>query len=499
MCSRSPSTASERHGEGTAALTKTEAPAVPALLTVDDAEALDPDEVRDLYARWVNRSQASLLGAFGFGQDVAVSAEGCWIELSSGRRILDATGGLGVLNHGHNHPRILAARQRFQQQKRMEVHKSFLSPYVAALSANLATLLPGDLSISYFPNSGAEAVEGALKLAYKYHGGERQTVLHADISFHGKLLIAASVTGSPENHFRFPGIAHTDQFSYDDIESVVEALGRHRDKGGSDVYAVVVEPFSASMFMGCSEEFLRELRALCAAENIVLIFDEVYTGWGKTGSLFYFMRHPDLVPDVLVMSKSFGGGKASISGYVAREPIFRKAYDNLRDATLHSSTYNGFGEETVTAIEAVAIAVEDDYPGRARRLEESLGRRLMGMRAQHPSLIRDVRGAGALFGLGFQRGPALSRRLLRAIPLALARDDHLIEKLLIGAVMDALYVEHGVLTFVTTNREPMLMVAPPLVATDAEVELITSALDSVLSRGRADLLARFVARRLRRR
>jgi putrescine aminotransferase len=469
------------------------------LLTVDDAHNLSPLQVRDLYAQYVNRSQASLLGAFGFGQDVAVRAEGCWIELSSGRRVLDATGGLGVLNHGHNHPRIIAARKRFQEEGRMEVHKSLLSPYVGALSANVARLLPADLNISYFPNSGAEAVEGALKLAYKYHAGLRQTVLHSDISFHGKLLAPGSITGSPENHFDFPGLPHKDSFAYDDIESIERKIRQHTKQGKCDVYAIIVEPFSASMFRGCSERFLRRLREICIARDIVLVFDEVYTGWGKTGSLFHFMRYPDLVPDVLVMSKSFGGGKASISGYVARDEIFRKAYDNLRDATLHSSTYNGFGEETVTAMEAVAIVVEDDYPARARTVEAMLGSRLADMRRCHPALVRDVRGAGALFGMRFQSGPALPETLLRAVPLALARDKQLIEKLLIGAVMDALYVDHGILTFVTTNREPMLMIAPSLVVNETEMEAIATALDKVLGRGRADLLARFVYRRLRRR
>jgi Aminotransferase class-III len=82
-------------------------------------------------------------------------AEGCWICTRDGRRILDFTGGVGVLNHGHNHPRILAVRKKFAEQRRMEVHKTYFSPYVAALSHNLAQLLPGDLSMSFFPNSGA--------------------------------------------------------------------------------------------------------------------------------------------------------------------------------------------------------------------------------------------------------------------------------------------------------------------------------------------------------
>ena len=120
----------------------------------------------------------------------------------------------------HNHPRILSARRNFNKMKRMEVHKTFFSPYLAALSHNVAELLPGDLNISYFPNSGGEAVEGALKMAYKFHNGNRKFVLHSDISFHGKLLGAASLTGSPELDFKFPQIPNVESFEYNNINSL---------------------------------------------------------------------------------------------------------------------------------------------------------------------------------------------------------------------------------------------------------------------------------------
>jgi acetylornithine/succinyldiaminopimelate/putrescine aminotransferase len=149
------------------------------LLTVADCERLQTRQVHKFYRRYVNRSQVTLMTSFGFGRELADHAEGCWIYTRDHRKILDFTGGVGVLNHGHNHPRILAARKRFQDQRRMEVHKTYFSPYVAALGHNLAQLLPGDLSMSFFPNSGAEAVEGAVKLAYRYHGGNRRQILHA--------------------------------------------------------------------------------------------------------------------------------------------------------------------------------------------------------------------------------------------------------------------------------------------------------------------------------
>ncbi|MFJ1747111.1 aspartate aminotransferase family protein [Streptomyces sp. NPDC088116] len=463
------------------------------LITLDECESLGIDRVHELYRDHVSRSQVSLIGSFGFGRDLVDHAEGAWIHLRDGRRILDFTGGVGVLNHGHNHPRILAVRERFQRERRMEVHKNFFSPYVAALSHNLATLLPGDLNISYFPNSGGEAVEGAVKLAYKYHAGHRGTILHTDIAFHGKLLGAGSLTGSPEIHFPFPQIPGTDAFAYGDLDSFALALERHRGSDGtSDVYAVVLEPFSASSLRECSPEFLREIRRICTELDIVLIFDEVYTGWGKTGELFHFMRHPGLVPDVVAMSKSFGGGKASISGYVAREAVFRKAYDNLGDATLHSTTYYGFGEETATALEAVAVAVEEDFPGRARRLGDQLGAGLADIAARHPRLVTGTRGRGALHGLFLNQGPGIPDRIRAALPTSLAKDPQAVPKLLTGAVIAALYREHGVLTFFGSNRRIALIASPPLVAGPVETDAFLTALDAVLSKGAARLLAGFV-------
>jgi putrescine aminotransferase len=466
---------------------------MPELIGLDECERLSPRMVHDLYREYVNRSQVSLMTSFGFGRELVERAEGPWLWTRNGRRILDFTGGVGVLNHGHNHPRILAARRRFAEKRRMEVHKTYFSPYVAALSHNLAQLLPGDLSMSFFPNSGAEAVEGALKLAYKYHGGKRNTVLRADIAFHGKLLGSGSLTG-PQGRFRFPEIPGVLSFAYGDLASVREQLALARRGGRSDAYAVIVEPFSASTMRYCSEDFLRGLRRLCDAENIVLIFDEIYTGWGKTGSLFYFMRYPDLIPDVLTTSKSFGGGKSSISGYIAREKVFRKAYDNLADSLLHSTstTYYGFGEETATALEAVNIAVEDDYPGRARDIERILAPGLARIRKEYPDTVADVQGAGALYGIFLDGGPRILDLAGKLAPAGLLRDPHLRTKLITCAVVDALYRDHAVYTYYTLNGASPLVAGPPLVVGPTEVEYFLDSLEATLATGLPRLLARFI-------
>ncbi|MER7146731.1 aspartate aminotransferase family protein [Streptomyces xanthochromogenes] len=468
---------------------------MPQLYSVDDCESLTTKQVHGLYKDHVNRSQVSLMTSFGFGQELVERAEGAYIHQRDGRRVLDFTGGVGVLNHGHNHPRILAARRRFQDERRMEVHKTYFSPYIAALGHNLAELLPGDLNMSFFPNSGAEAVEGAVKLAYKYHGGRRSRVLRADISFHGKLLGSGSLTGQNQSTFQFPGIPGVGVFPYGDLAAVQREVAKSRTAtGDSDVYCILIEPLSASTMNVCSEEFLRGLRELCTRENIVLLFDEIYTGWGKTGSLFYFMRYEGLVPDILTTSKSFGGGKSSISAFIAREPVFRKAYDNLTDALLQSTstTYYGFGEEAVTAIEAVNIAVEDDYPARARAIERILGPGLERIAKEHPDVVSEVRGAGALHGVFLHKGPKILELATKLVPGAMTKDPRFRTKLITSSVVNALYRDHGIYAYYTLNGDNPLMAAPSLITEDHEVEYFLESLDATLAQGLPRLLTRFV-------
>ncbi|GGK66024.1 aspartate aminotransferase family protein [Sphaerisporangium melleum] len=462
------------------------------LIGIDECENLSVKQVQDLYKRYVSRSQVNLMTSFGFGRELIDRAEGPWIWTRDGRKILDVTGGVGVLNHGHNHPRIMEARRRFADRRRMEVHKAFFSPYVAALSHNVAALLPGDLNISYFPNSGAEANEGAVKMAYKYHGGRRNTILRSNISFHGKTLGAGSLTGSAENAFRFPGLPGIVVYPYGDVAAVRAAIDATRGPDGKcDVYALMLEPYSASSMRCWSEQDLYELRRLCDADDIMLIFDEVYTGWGKTGSLFYFMRYPDLLPDILVYSKSLGGGKASISGYTAREPVFRKAYDRLSDVILHSTTYYGFGEETVTAIEAINVVVEDDYPARARQIERILRPGLENIQKRYPDVVGKVAGTGSLWGVFLNGGPKVLDLAGKLAP-GFSGDPQFRTKLITLSVIADLYREHGIVSYYSPNADNPLVVAPTLTIEPDDLEYFLDGLHKTLGKGLPRLLGQFV-------
>lgn len=463
------------------------------LLNFNDTVELDIEKTHKLYRQYISSSQVDLLSSFGFGRVLAATAKGSCILTKDGKKILDFTGGMGVLNHGHNHQRILDVRKRFQNMQLMEVHKNFFSPYVGALAYNIAQLLPGDLNKSYFPNSGAEAVEGSMKMAYKYHQSHRKTILHSDISFHGKLFGSGSITGSPEVGFKFPKIPGTVSYSFNNLDSVRALCDYHRRTDmSSDIYAILVEPFSASSMLACSEEFLRGVRKLCDDEDIVLIFDEVYTGWAKTGSLFYFMHYEDLIPDILVMSKSFGGGKASISGYTARDKIFNKAYENLHDVTLHSTTYNGFGEETVTALEAINIIVEDNFVDRGKKIFNHLNPALHELKEKYSNLISEVRGSGALNGVILS--PILSnyKKILQSLPSQMLKDEMFLNKLINSSVISHLYNKHNVLISMGQNRELPLWISPPLVANTEELDQFIAALDKTLAIGGTRLVLEFV-------
>ncbi|MDO8607482.1 MAG: aminotransferase class III-fold pyridoxal phosphate-dependent enzyme [Phaeospirillum sp.] len=469
----------------------------PRLLSVADAEALSIQDVWRLHRDHISPRQVNIFSSFGYGHDLFTEAEGVWLTTSEGRKILDFTGGFGVLNHGHNHPRILKVRREYQDKRRVEVHKIVFSPMMVALAHNVAALLPGDLNKCFFPNSGAEAVEGALKVAYKSRPARRDHVLYAEDSFHGKLIGSGTITGCQSKVWDFPRMANTASFRRNDLDSVERQVAALRKTdGSSNIYAIAIEPFHATTMTTCTGEFLIGLRRICDREGIALIFDEVYSGWGKTGHLFYFMAH-DVVPDILCMSKSFGGGKASISGLVVRDPVFAAAYGTDASALLQSSTYNGFGEECATALEAVNIMIEEDLPGRARHIHEVLNAGLTALAAKYPGTIREIRGYGGFNGVVLDSPFDLIEKALAHVPNLLGDKRFFINKIAAAAVADEMYRTHGILTTMIDNGDLVVYAAlPSLVVNDSELRQFLDALDKVLDKGLTRVSAEFVGSKL---
>ncbi len=460
------------------------------MINSSDITKLNNEEVLKLYKNYINPQQAKLYAGLSMLNENVISAEGVKIQLSSGKEITDFTGGLGVLNHGHNHPKIIEARIKFQEEKRMEVTKVYLSPYVAALSKNIAELFPGDLEISYFCNSGSEGIEGALKMCHKSFSGSRDTVLSSNRSFHGKTLGALSVSHASENTYSFPKLMKNSTYQFNDEEDMERTVKESlNSKGESSLFALLIEPFSASSFSESSNSFLKKARDLSNRFDIPLVFDEIYTGFYKTGELFSFMK-TEVVPDIVVYSKSFGGGKSSISGFTSTKKLFNNAYGNLDDALMHSTTYNAFGEETYSALVAIEVAIEENFQEKSKNIEKAFNLNLDRIKNDFP-VVSGYSGTGSLFGVYFDLKDLYGK--LGKIINTSAKEK--IEKVYIVALIDYLYKEHNYLTYFTDNQKMHLAIGPSLVIDPVDVENFFSSFRSTLEQNQVRLFTNFVTRK----
>lgn len=460
--------------------------------TIGDVEKMSSKEKVSLTEEYVNPGMAKLFKVLGFDRVWGSSAEGVHIILNDGRRILDMTGGSCVLGLGHNHPRILAVRKRIAEENRLELCKSFLSPYVAALSANIAQLLPGDLQYSFFCNSGAEAIEGALKLAQKYSGCNRAGLVYTDHSFHGKTYAAMSVSSLEEHRHHFQLLDRCYKVPYGDAEAL-ESLFRSRrlEKNEKpDVCAFIVEAIHGTRLVFPPQGYLKRVRQLCNEYDVLLILDEIYTGFGRTGYWFAF-ESEGIVPDIVCYSKVFGGGKATIAGYTARKPVFLKAYGRLEDSMIHSSTFTGMSEECATAIEALNIIKEEHLAERARELGQYLGQRLHAIKEKHSKRIIDVRGRGLLWGVELK--PMISQ--VEPVIAQVFPDKASALPALTGAIVLAeLFHAHNVLAYLGFTLRNLIVFSPPLLIGKEELNQAVDALDKVLSAGWLTLVRRFGTR-----
>ena len=462
------------------------------LLSVDDAKKLDIQTVQKLYKDYISESQLNFFKNFSFGNDIIQKAEGSFIYTDKNKKILDLTGGIGVLNHGHNNERILGERIKFQNEKKMEVHKLFFSQYLAALSYNIAQMLPGDLNRSFFPNPGAEAIEGAIKLAYKFYNGARKNIIHSDISFHGKTIGASSISASKEINFDYQKLPNVEKFIFNDFDSLKNKVNEIKNKK-EQCYAIIVEPLSASTLKKSSDNFLKQTRKLCDEENIILIYDEIYSGWCKTGHLFNFFSS-NTIPDILVYAKSFGGGKASISGYTTRDHVMLKAYDNPDDFSLQSSTYNGFGEECVTAIEAINLILENNFEEKSQQNGIKLKNILQTIKKEFPQIVDEIRGSGSFQGFTIKNpiNENIESLITKFIPIKTYRDKNFFKKLLCASIINYMYKEKNILTFGSFASDVLFKVSPAIEINPKELDKFEIELLDTLSVGVFNLIRDFL-------
>ena len=460
-------------------------PAKPALLSVDDAKRMNVATMADLFKAHINPGQFHFMKLLGFHRVKVERAEGMYYFDGNGRRILDFFGGFGSLAFGHNHPRILAARKAFQEEKRHEIAIAFLSQYAAALAKNVAACSPGDLDMVFLGSSGSEAMEAAVKVAERASGRKNCKIVHAENSFHGKTKGVLSLTDSPLYKGEFKLVENTYRVPFGDLAALTAVL-----RADPDIGVVVLETVQGGGgIIEAPTAYWKGVRALCDGHEVIWVADEVQCGYGRTGR-FYAFEHHGVVPDVTALAKSFGGGKAAIGAMIARREIYMRAYGTPKTAMIHAhATFGGIGEACVTAIEALNTLYDEDLMGNAEAVGAYLLERLREIGARHPSMIKEVRGRGLMVGLEFHD---FSKTLPFALRPMVALLDDKLKGSLSGFVGALLLRDYDCLVAFTEYNRNVIRLEPPLICSRSDVDQFCDALDALLSRGIVSIVKDFV-------
>ncbi|MBO8128172.1 MAG: aspartate aminotransferase family protein [Peptococcaceae bacterium] len=406
-----------------------------------------------------------------------VRARGVKLWDKDGKEYLDFVGGYGSVNIGHNHPRIINAIRKIEETPK--IIQTALQQLPAALAENLARVTPGNLQRTFFCNSGAEAVEGALKLARIATG--RTHFIYCHNSFHGKTFGALSVTGRSkyQNPFK-PLLADTTAVPFGDLEALEAALKT------TNAAAFIVEPVQGEAgSIVPPDGYLKEALELCHKYGTLLIADEVQTGFGRTGYMFA-CEHDGIVPDILCIAKALGGGTVPAGAYITTDDIWQKAYGSLDKALLHTSTFGGYWGNAVAcavAIETLQIIFEEDLITNARELGAYFLKELAHLQNKHP-MVRDTRGRGLLIGLELTDIGTTSKLLNR---LSLGQLDKLSQEYLGTLVAINLVNKYHIVTIFTLNNPNVIRLEPPLLVTKEQIDYVLEALDDIFSKNKSFL------------
>ncbi|MFW5876826.1 MAG: aspartate aminotransferase family protein [Myxococcota bacterium] len=334
------------------------------------------------------------LGNYRPAPTVLTRGRGCRVEDADGRSYLDLSGGIAVLSVGHCHP-VLAAAIAEQAQRLMHVSNLFYNDRAIELADELARRTPFDRF--FFCNSGTEANEALIKLARRYHheqgDPERVELVATTNSFHGRTLGALTLTGQAKHHTGMgPLLGGVRHVPYGDLDALDEAVGR-------TTAGVVLEPIQAEGGIVVPEDaYLRRARALCDERGALLLFDEVQTGFGRTGR-FLGAEHAGVVPDACALAKGIAGGFPL--GALA---VTERVAGGLPPGS-HASTFGGNPLACAAALAVLRIFDDEDLVARAQARGAHLGARLEAM-ASDASLpaAAESRGRGLLRGIRLAEG-----------------------------------------------------------------------------------------------
>lgn len=370
-------------------------------MSLEEKHALIAETVES-YEKHVNR------GFLGYRKSVTQAGQYAALEWSGqgsmlkdllDREYIDCLGGYGIFSAGINHPKIVKAVQ--DQMGRMALNsQELLEPWRAGLAKLLAAVTPGDIGCCFFINNGTDAIEGAIKLARLYT--KRNVFISTLGGFHGKSMGSLSLMGKAS--FREPferGLQDVRFVPYGDADAldqqmcVLEAVGQLPA-------AVVVEPVQGEAGgVAPPPGYLTRVREICTRHGALFIADEIQTGMGRTGKL-WGVDHDGVVPDIMCMGKSLGGGVMPLAAFVATPKVWEVMIPN---PIIHSTTFGGNPIACAAGIAAITVTLEEDLPGQAAAKGEYLLKELGALQKKYPQVLTGVQGKGLLIGMTFPSDP----------------------------------------------------------------------------------------------
>lgn len=395
-----------------------------------------------------------------------------------GRKVIDGTSGLFCVNAGHTREPIVKAIQQAATQLDFSPPFQYAHPGVFELSSRLTLLAPGDLDYCLFANSGSEAVDTALKVALAYHRnrgeGARTRFIGRERGYHGVGFGGISVGGMVANRKMFgnmlSGIDHLPStynrskqafskqepdWGAETADELTRLIGLH---DASTIAAVIVEPVAGST--GClppPKGYLEKLRKITADHGILLIFDEVITGFGRLGTCFAAERY-NIVPDMITFAKGVTNAAVPMSGVLVRKGIYEAHMNGPEHMVelFHGYTYSGHPLAVAAGLATLDVYRDEGLFERAKALEGKFADAMMSLRSK-PNVV-DIRPIGLICGIDLE--PIAGKPGVRGYD-----------------ALERMYHEHDLYVRVTADT---LVVAPPLIATESDIADITERIAKVL-------------------
>uniref|UniRef100_A0A7S3P4E4 Uncharacterized protein n=1 Tax=Amphora coffeiformis TaxID=265554 RepID=A0A7S3P4E4_9STRA len=332
-----------------------------------------------------------------------------------GNQYLDMLGGYGIYSVGHRHPQVIAAvqnqlqKQALHSQEMVDPLRAYLADVITKLARGHDEVLPGDLQYAFFTNSGTESVEGCLKAATLATG--RHKYIGMIGGFHGKSL--GALGGTSKGVFRGPfrpALANWEHVAFGDHKALEDRL-KASEFTGDRVAAVFIEPIlGEGGIMVPPDGYLKRVRELCDEYGAMLIFDEIQTGMGRTGTLFACQRE-GVQPDLMALAKGFGGGVMPIGAVLGNAKAWTEFNKN---PFLHTTTFGGNPLGCAAALATIQVLLDEDLPRQASEKGEYLIPKLEELHKDFPHLLVEVRGRGLMIGLEFacdETGYAVSKEM----------------------------------------------------------------------------------------